>query len=98
MTTEMITWQELIEIEPRLRDMLLRLRAVKDPGNTPSFCANAVWYGHSKGGHSYKNELTALVGWDAKSENPRIKTSQAYDTAYRKLYAVLPNCRNCNCL
>lgn len=86
-----VKFSELATIEPRLAELLKEARAVKDPGGR-SFCANHVWY--KRGG--FKDRLIKLVGWYAN--DPRLKTSEAYDVAYRKIYDVLPACRNCNCL
>jgi hypothetical protein len=46
----------------------------------------------------FKDELVLLVGWEAQSRDPRIRTMEAYDAAYDKLYTVLPHCRNCICI
>lgn len=95
---QLITWGLLTRIEPRLMDMENRLKAIKDTGETASFCANVVWYGSGKiYNHSYRNEMQGLVGWKADSQDERIRTQKAYDLAYKHLYNLLPDCRGCSC-
>jgi len=85
-----LTWKELTAAEPRLVALLKEARAVKDNGG-PSFCANKVWY--RPGG--LKSRLVELVGWGAR--DPKLRSVEAYDLAYTKVYGVLPDCRNCIC-
>ncbi len=49
-----ITFARLCRLEPRLRVLQARVRAVK---GGPNFCANAVWY------RDFKPEVVRLVGW-----------------------------------
>jgi hypothetical protein len=61
-----------------------------------TFCANANWYGYS--GPGLKEKLCQLVGWEAKTDDPRLKTNEAYDVAYEAIYEALPDCRGrCSC-
>lgn len=83
-------WQALITTEPRLRDLYNEAKAIQDDSNRKVFCANDVWYTR------FKPRLLQLVGWEVK--DPRLKTQEAYDTAYEKIYDALPNCRNCWCI
>ena len=92
-----LTWQDLCEIEPRLQDLLSEVKRIKDDKNEPYFCANEFWYGYH-GRPSIKAKMSALVGWTAPGQDPRLKTTQAYDVALQTLYNALPNCRDCNCL
>lgn len=87
---EKMTFEELAKIEPRLKTLLKEAQAIKDPGG-PSFCANHIWYKPL----GFKDRLNKLVGWEAKDE--RLKSSEAYDLAYEKIYDSLPPCRNCLC-
>ncbi len=41
--------------------------------------------------------MVELVGMCARSDDPDLRTSRAYDTAYRHLYELLPDCRACLC-
>jgi hypothetical protein len=92
-----ITWRDAIKIEPRLLQLYRQIRAVKDDLDLTHFCANAVWYGHN--GHpGFKRHMCDLVGFQAESDDPRIRTMQAYSMVYDKLYGALPDCRNCGCL
>jgi hypothetical protein len=92
-TTQALTWTVLTEIEPRLLDLERRIKAVKRP-RSGYFCANDWWYG--RGG--FKRDMLRLVGWDARSNDARITTPEAYDLAYHHLYNLLPDCRGCACL
>jgi hypothetical protein len=83
------TWDELVDAEPRLGQLLAEAQAVKDEGG-PSFCANTIWY------RRFKPRLSALVGWDRKG-HPVLGGELAYDVAYRIVYNALPDCRDCLC-
>ena len=91
-----LTFENLCAIEPRLRELERRVKAVRDDG-TASFCANDAWYGlrswHRRG---LRNKMAALVGWGAS--NPCLRSSEAYDIAHRTLYEALPDCRSCQCV
>lgn len=80
------TWEELVALEPRLAELYTEARAVR---RTRRFCANAVWV------RQFKPRLLRLAGWYA--EKPELRTTGAYDVAYRTLYAALPDCRGCLC-
>ena len=92
-----ITWKELIALEPRLLALYKEAKTISDDKPTPSFCPNRVWYGR---GHEagLKEKLCSLVGHHATESNRRLRTSRAYDVAYRKVYDALPACRHCSCL
>jgi hypothetical protein len=86
-----MNWSHIARVEPRLQNLLYEIKAVKDDKSKPSFCANAVWYGDG-----FRKRCIRLVGW--KSDKPILRTQQAYDLVYDKLYSALPDCRNCACL
>lgn len=94
----MVTWEMLIEAEPKLLDLYNDARKVKDDGTGKYFCGNEFWY--EVGG--LKDRLLPLVGWERfyqDGDASILSTREAYDLAYRKIYNALPNCRgNCNCL
>ena len=89
-SAEGITWEELIAIEPALQEMLTEISHIEDA--SPSFCANQTWF------DQYDERMGWLVGWYATKANPRLRTSDAYDLAFEKLYNALPDCRDCNCV
>jgi hypothetical protein len=92
-----LTWRDLTKAEPRLERLYADVRQIKDDKSKPAFCANFVWYGYGKyRGHSLKERMYYLVGFMAA--NPELRTMDAYDIAYRKLYDALPDCRNCGCI
>lgn len=89
-------WEKLCEQEPRLVGLYNELLAIEDDKRKRSYCANQIWYGAN--GWGYKQRLCNLVGWGAKGADKFLRSSTAYDVAYRKLYSALPDCRNCNCM
>jgi hypothetical protein len=84
-----MNWQEIIEREPRLNELLKKAEEIKDDGSGEYFCANEIWY------RDFKPQLNKLVGYF--TENTVLNTSECYDIAYQKIYNVLPGCRNCGC-
>ena len=86
-----LTFQQICDLEPRVRALFDEAKAVTDDPSEVSFCANTVW--HRQG---FKKRVSALVGYDAI--NPQLAGDQAYDCAYQTIYAVLPVCRNCGCM
>lgn len=97
--TIMITWEQLVEVEPRLAELLEEIKKVKDNPEEPSFCANYEWYVRERAdGRSFKRKMISLVGSEAETSNRLLSTSEAYDLAYGVLYDTLPGCRNCTCL
>jgi hypothetical protein len=90
-----MTFEDLCLIEPRLKDLELEIKYVKDDEQKPYFCANSLWYRTGRLDPSFRKRMSALVGWQA--ENSRLRNSEAYAVAYDHLYFLLPNCRNCSC-
>jgi hypothetical protein len=80
-----ITWDQLVELEPRLLQLLTACQNA-DNGRGSEFDGDAVWYG--VGG--FKSRLVGLVGFFAKRDDARLHTCQAYDCAYKHLYESLP--------
>jgi hypothetical protein len=91
-----LTWARLVELEPRLAELLAEIRRVKDDKRRSEFCANGAWYG-TYDTEGFKPRFASLVGFEAKGP-AELKTMAAYDLAYEKLYQALPNCRNCFCI
>lgn len=83
------TWQEIIKIEPQLKKLFEESCSIKDDGIKNIFCANKIWY------ENFKPKLEKLVGWDAVKQS--LRNEDDYDIVYRKIYDVLPPCRNCSC-
>lgn len=77
--------------EPELARLQSEMSAVEDEGRD-SFCANKVWY------IWFEPQLKQLVGPQARSEDPLLRSPEAYQLAYHNLYKLLPNCRNCICV
>ena len=93
-----LTWAELVEREPALGQLEREMRAFRRTPRGDDFCANARWYGYGRfRGIGYKPRLVELVGMCARSDDPALRTSDAYDLAYRRLYDLLPDCQQCAC-
>lgn len=96
--TKKLTWQRLTQAEPRLKMVQRYVKLiVARTASDERFCANAAWYGYD-GYPSIKEMVSGLVGWEARGEDPILHTPEAYDLVYDRLYALLPDCRNCGCL
>ncbi len=89
------TWDDLVRAEPRLAVLRSDVEQIT-AGDGQRFCANAVWYGYH-GEPGIKPKLVRLVGFRAESTDPAIRSSEAYDVAYQTLYALLPDCWDCDC-
>lgn len=87
-------------LEPRLIDVFVRAASVVDDGTEPYFCANEVFFGYYQTmREGFKRSIVEMVGWGAPWEaHSELKTEQAYDIVYERIYEALPNCRNCGCL
>jgi hypothetical protein len=81
-------FQALAAFEPYLNELLNEARS--HSGN----CANAAWYG--KGG--LKAKMVHTVGFLRILGPAELQTMDAYDVAYKTLYAALPDCKGCGCL
>jgi len=87
-----MNWEMLVENEPRLQQLLEDIESIQDDPEKSYFCANELWI------RIYKKRLIHLVGMAAEKNNDILRSSQAYDLASKKLFEILPNCRNCTCL
>ena len=89
------TWDELAAVEPGLAALLAEARRER-PGRR--YCANARFLGYGPHrGEGFKRRLAGLVGWHAAGADPHLRTSAAYDAAYRTLHGALPPYRRCAC-
>jgi hypothetical protein len=89
------TWGDLVAREPRLGELLAAIRAM--PRDDPHFCGVRAWFGPKYRGDGLKAKMVALVGWHAENDDPVLSSSEAYQTAYRKVYGALPPCGDCPC-
>ncbi len=88
------TWDELVEREPRLGDLLAETRAIRDDASV--FCRHAVRYGYW--GHpGMERRLVRFTGWLAERPDPLLQSGAAYDVAVQVLTDSLPPCRGCSC-
>lgn len=72
----MVTWEELVELEPELMELEKLIRKRK-----PNTIKN--WYAE------YLPILIELVGYYRKKESEILETRQAYDVAYQYLINIV---------
>jgi hypothetical protein len=77
-----LTWSELVELEPRLENLLCQVEASRPIEGESDFDYYECW------GH-FKDPIANLVGWHRRHGNERLRTTHAYDTAYRTLWRAL---------
>lgn len=86
-----LTWEKMIKLEPRLQELYERARhaAVHD-----ELIADTLWFGMLDKGlrYGFKHSVSKLVGMQRLSTNHTVlRSSTAYNIAYRKLYDALWN-------
>jgi hypothetical protein len=84
----MITWEEIIELVPELKQAAQRARESM-PCSETGRCQDTVWY------DEFKPIVCGFVGWEVKDKqmnHPELYDHEAYDVAYRGLYNCLPEC------
>jgi hypothetical protein len=85
---QLSTWEQIVAHDPSLNALLRRAR------NQSGNCANAAWYGPD----GIRAAMTRVIGHGRTHGPSELKTSAAYDVAYKTLYAALPDCNGCGCL
>ena len=81
-TPEQLTWEALVELEPRLEGLLGRVLAAR-PIRRRGANYEGIW-------GRFKDPLSDLVGYFLpSSRDPRLRSTEAYDVAYKKLYDAL---------
>jgi hypothetical protein len=84
-------WSNMVAVEPELARLEADIiRLAQKTRTDPQFSANDHWYGRD--GAGFKDVLVRLVGYAAGVREP-LRTSQAYDFAYQRLYNLLPDDR-----
>ena len=86
-----LTWAALVKREPRLADLRAVVGAVVRDRQR-HYNANGVWFGphNVEGVPGLKYQMVRLVGRHALTDDPVIRSSDAYDVAYEALYGLLP--------
>ncbi len=80
-------FDEYAQHSEELRQLEAQVIRCAERGNRAEiFCANNAWYG------TFKKKATELTGWYAKDE--RLQSTTAYETVYRYLYSLLPDCKH----
>jgi hypothetical protein len=87
---EGLTWAMMVEDEPRLGKLLKQIE--KTDTSKDRSCRVVLWYTR------FKPKMVRLVGVGAPRRAPeRLRTSRAYDLAYRRLFYDTPPCRCPGC-
>jgi len=81
-----ITWEDIIEIEPRLKELYQIAKNEDRPDLPANYCANEIFH------KQLKPKITRLAGWGAR--NPELRSCRAYDVAYHKIVDALPACQH----
>ena len=77
-----LTWDELVEIEPRLEDLLWQVKASRPVDDDSDFDYEGCWM-------HFKEPIANMVGWHRRHGDERLRTTDAYQTAYRTLWNAL---------
>jgi hypothetical protein len=81
-TMHKLTWERLVEMEPRLEALLFDAKASR-PRRKRGFNYELAWC-------EFKLPVAKLVGWHRRDDcDPLLKSQAAYDVAYWKLYHAL---------
>jgi hypothetical protein len=78
---EKLTWDELVEIEPRLDSLLAQVEDSR-PSRKKGFNYEIAW-------GRFKDPISDLVGWHRRDGDPRLQTREAYEVVYWHLWHVL---------
>lgn len=77
-----LTWEKLVELEPRLEGLLLDAQASR-PLSKRRFNYELAWC-------EFKQPIANLVGWHRWDDcDPVLRTTAAYDVVYWKLFHTL---------
>jgi hypothetical protein len=85
-----LTWKEMVKTEPQLAKLLKQIQSV----DTTKVCWTEHWFSLPKG---FKQRMKKLVGFTADGAPDRLRTSTAYDIAYKVLYRDAPACQCPGC-
>lgn len=81
-----LTWRNLVQLEPRLRDLMNEAWAVgRAARHDPEFSWRVAW------SRRVKPTLWKLVGWLRPDFHPVLSTPDAYDVAYQHLLQAMPS-------
>jgi hypothetical protein len=86
-----MTFEQLCTIEPRLAQLADEVKLHAEAHrHDEHYCANANWFRRG-----FRDRVIRLAGWEA--QDPRLRSTAAYDAACRHLYMLLPDCHDCQC-
>ena len=77
-----MTWDDLMELEPRLEDLSCQVEACRPSENESDFDYENCWA-------KFKDPIANLVGWHRKTGDENLRTYQAYEIAYYTLWHAL---------
>jgi len=108
----MITWDELVEAEPKLAELETEILAIAELDRLARESGQAVRAGSAvliaPDCFCANSTFFGDAGWEGfdrrldrlvgwDARNKALRTVEAYDTAFWHLYDLLPDCRNCGC-
>jgi hypothetical protein len=95
--TGRIAFDELAQLELRLGTLLNEIEALRRK-LPPRWCRYDAWYRRRDTHLSLKQRLSQLVGFYAPDAAGILAGSEAYECAYHRLFAALPDCApGCRC-
>ncbi len=77
-----LTWEELIDLERRLENLLCQIEASRPIEGESDFDYEGCW-------GQFKDPITDLVGWHRRHGDERLRTTHAYEIVYRTLWQAL---------
>jgi putative DNA primase/helicase len=86
-----LSWAEMVKVEPRLGKLR---KHIHNDIDTTEVCFNQQWFDLPSG---LKQQMKALVGWEADGASDRLRTRTAYDIAYDVLFHSAPDCECPGC-
>ena len=91
-----MTFEQVCEIEPKVRKLLEVAQKVIDDQTQPVFCARDVWFSYCRyTGDSLRVRLDRLVGYHAA--NRQLNKPDLYEMCEASIIAAMPPCRGCKC-
>lgn len=100
MTTAVLTWAEMLRLEPRLQFLADATRRRGEMARRKRvWCREACWTGSGpQTGHAnLKEALACIIGPRRYGGPAELQTVEAMVTASERLRSLIPPCRSCSC-
>jgi hypothetical protein len=85
------TWQQLVEIEPRLSELEHEARAIVIP-HKRRVCASMIWFGKEKGAPEFNSRVESILLEHA--ENPVFQHPEVFQRIVDHIFAAFPDCQH----